>query len=121
MIKNFEDITAAHKNAFDALMQIQTAIAQGFQEVTEHVSAVTKQTIDMSIANGKAAAEIKSPQEFSAMQSQWANQALETAVGSSLKLAEITKKVSEKAAAPIQSHLTETFGKMSSFFPGKAA
>lgn len=121
MIKNLEDITAAHKNAFDALMQIHTAIAQGFHEITEHVQTVTKQAIDMNIANGKAVTQIKSPQDFSAMQSQWANQALETAVGSSLKLAEITKKVSEKAAAPIQSHMTETFGKMSSFFPGKVA
>ncbi|MGB9151797.1 MAG: phasin family protein [Alphaproteobacteria bacterium] len=112
MIKNYEELTAAHKGAFDAFMQFHSILAEGFQEITEHVSSLTKQAIEMNIATGKAAAAIKTPQELTALHSNWANQAFGTALDGSIKLSALSTKISAQAVAPIQSHVSSTIGKV---------
>ena len=81
--------------------------------MTSHVSALAKQVVETNIAAGKAAVAIKTPQDLTILHSSWASQMLESAMAGSLKLSEISTKISTQAAAPIQSHVSDTIGKMS--------
>ena len=110
-IKNYEALTSANKDALEAFTQCGTILAGGFKEISDHVIALTQSSIEMNIAAGKAAMSVRSIEDLTQLQSGWLNQFLDKALPETAKLSEISVKIANKAAAPIQSHLRNTLGK----------
>src|SRR5271156_6272990 len=116
MVKNYETLanamTSANKDTIDAFMKFNAVLTEGLQEISNHVLAVTQNTVETNLATGKAILAIKSPQELVELQSNWMRQFFNAALSGSTRLSEISAKISTEATAPIQSHFSATVGKM---------
>ena len=112
MIKNYEAFASANKDALDAFTQFSTIMASGFRELSSHMMELTQNSIEMNTAAGKAVMTVRSIEDLTKLQSGWVNQFLGTALPQTARLSELSVKHVNKAAAPIQSHLINTLGRI---------
>jgi len=110
-LPNFEAIIDFHKANFEALVQVQTALIKGTQQISHEVIAQTQAQIDAASQVSKTALAAKSLQEVVQFQVGQAKSAYETLVAGSTKIGEISVQVANDAFAPIRAratHVSET-------------
>ncbi len=115
-MKTAEEMVAFSQGNIEAMMKASQIFASGFQEISKHVAASSKASIDESMAFSKSLISVKSVKEALEMQSGFARSAIEKAVAESSKLTDETVKLTENAIAPLTARLAlavETFGKTS--------
>jgi phasin family protein len=111
-VPSFDAIVEFHKANFDALVQSQTVIAKGFQEISKELVAQAQAHLEAAVATGKSAFAAKTFKDVIELNVDGAKVSYEKLVAGTTKLGELGVQVSNEAFAPIKARATvatETF------------
>jgi len=98
----------------EALMKATQIYASGFQDISKHLAASSKASLEDSVAFTKSLMGVKSVKEAVDLQSGFTKSSIEKAVAETSKLTDATVKLAEQAIAPLTARMSlavETFGK----------
>lgn len=113
-VKTSEELLAFSKGNMEAFVKATQIYATGFQDLSKHLAASSKSSLEESVAFGKSLMGVKSVKEALDLQTGFAKSSIEKAVAESNKLTDATVKLTEQAIAPITARISlavETFGK----------
>jgi phasin family protein len=113
-MKTAEEMIAFSQGNMEALMKAGQIYTAGFQDISKHVAASSKTSLEESVAFTKSLMGVKSVKEAVDLQTGYAKSSIEKAVAESNKLADAGVKLAEQVAAPITARISlavETFGK----------
>jgi phasin family protein len=113
-VKTSEELLAFSQGNLEAFVKATQIYATGFQDISKHVAAASKDSVEQSVAFSKSLMGVKSVKEAVDLQTGYAKSSIEKAVAESNKLADAAVKLTEQAVAPLAARLTlavETFGK----------
>jgi phasin family protein len=113
-VKTSEELLAFSQGNLEAFVKATQIYATGFQDLSKHIAASSKEQIEESVAFSKSLMGVKSVKEAVDLQTTYAKASIEKAVAESNKITDATVKLAEQAAAPLAARLTlavETFGK----------
>ncbi|MDE2240452.1 MAG: phasin family protein [Rhodospirillales bacterium] len=113
-MKTSEDMLTFSQGNMEAFMKASQIYAAGFQDISKHVAASSKASIEDTVAFSKSLMGVKSIKEAVDLQAGFARSSLEKAVAESNKLTDVSVKLAEKTMAPLAARVTlavEAFGK----------
>ncbi len=113
-MKTSEEVLAFSQGNLEALMKASQIYAAGFQDISKHVAAASKASIEETVVFSKSLMGVKSVKEAVDLQTGFAKSSIEKVVSESNKLADVSMKLAEQAMAPLTARMTlavETFGK----------
>ncbi|MBU6419739.1 MAG: TIGR01841 family phasin [Proteobacteria bacterium] len=113
-MKTSEDMLTFSQGNLEAFMKASQIYAAGFQDISKHVAASSKASIEDTVAFSKSLMGVKSIKEAVDLQAGFARTSLEKAVAESNKLTDVSVKLAEKTMAPLAARVTlavEAFGK----------
>jgi phasin family protein len=113
-VKKSEEFLAFNQGTLEAAIKASQIYAAGFQDITKHLAASSKASIEETVAFTKTLMGVKSVKEAVDLQTGFAKSSIEKAVSESNKLTDATVKLAEQAIAPLTARVAlavETFGK----------
>jgi phasin family protein len=113
-MKTAEEALAFNQGNMEALVKASQIYAAGFQDLSKHIAAASKASLEESMAFTKSLMGVKSVKEAVDLQTHFAKASIEKAVAEGNKLTDATVKLAEQAIAPLTARMTlavETFGK----------
>jgi phasin family protein len=113
-MKTAEEALAFNQGNMEALVKATQIYAAGFQDISKHIAAASKVSLEESMAFTKSLMGVKSVKEAVDLQTGFAKSSIEKAMTESNKLTDATVKLAEQAIAPLTARMTlaaETFGK----------
>ncbi len=113
-IKTTEEMVSFTQGNMEALVKASQIYSAGFQDITKHLAASSKASIEETVAFTKSLMGVKSVKEAVDLQTGFAKASIEKAVAESNKLTDATVKLAEQAIAPLSARISmavETFGK----------
>ena len=113
-VKTSEELLAFSQGNLEAFVKASQIYAAGFQDISKHVAASSKASIEDTVAFSKSLMGVKSVKEAVDLQTGFAKSSIEKAVAESNKLSDATVKLTEQTLAPLTARVTlavETFGK----------
>lgn len=113
-VKTSEELLAFSQGNLEAFVKATQIYATGFQDLSKHIAATSKDSIEETVAFSKTLLGVKSVKDAVDLQTGFAKTSIEKAVAESNKLTDATVKLAEQAIAPLAARLTlavETFGK----------
>jgi phasin family protein len=113
-VKTSEEMLSFSQGNVEALVKAGQIYASGIQDISKHIAASSKASIEESVAFGKSLLGVKSVKEAVDLQTGFAKSSIEKAVSESNKLTDATVKLTEQAIAPLTARVAlavETFGK----------
>lgn len=111
--KSYEDIVSFQKDNLDAVVKSSDILVKGLQEMNKAIMGLAKASMEESVATTKKLMACKDPKEAFALQSSLAKASYEKTVSESKKISDMSVKLAESVAAPINSRLTVTVEKLS--------
>jgi len=105
--KNFDELAAFNKGNFDAFVAAGTAAAKGFETLSQQVIAYNQKAVEASVATTKALLGCKTMQDVVEVQTDLTRKSFDEWLAEGTKLSELTVKVANEAAEPINSRLSE--------------
>jgi phasin family protein len=111
---SYEQVVAFHKGNFEALVQANTLLAKGAQEISKEFFAHAQAHLQEAATAGQAVLKAKNLQDAVSLNVETAKAHYETFVATSTKLGELSVKVATEALAPVTARLNvavETFTK----------
>ena len=112
MTKTYEEFTSINKEAVDAFVKSSAIFAKGFEEISRQVFALTQTLFEANMATGKAVMGVKTPKDLLDLQSGLVSHSFNTALSQATKISELSVKIANQAAEPIQAHFSNALGKM---------
>ncbi|WP_297368479.1 phasin family protein [Acidocella sp.] len=115
-VKTSEELLAFSQGNLEAFVKATQIYATGFQDISKHIAAASKASVEESVAFSKSLMGVKSVKEAVDLQTGYTKASIEKAVAESNKLADAAVKLTEQAIAPLAARLTlavETFSKTS--------
>jgi phasin family protein len=113
-MKTAEEMMAFGQGNLEALMKSSQIYASGFQDISKHLAASSKASLEESVAFTKSLMGVKSVKEAVDLQSSFAKTSIEKAVSETSKITDATVKLAEEAIAPLTARMSlavEKFGK----------
>lgn len=113
-VKTSEEFLSFSQGNLEAYIKSAQIYATGFQDLSKHLAASSKASLEESVAFSKSLMGVKSVKEAVDLQTGFAKSSIEKAVAESNKLTDATVKLTEQAIAPITARISlavETFGK----------
>jgi len=113
-VKQGEEMMAFGQGNMEAVIKASQIYANGFQDISKHIAATSKASLEESLAFTKSLMGVKSVKEAVDMQTGFMKSSIEKAVAESNKLTDATVKLAEQAIAPLTARISlavETFGK----------
>jgi len=113
-MKTAEEMMTFGQGNIEALMKATQIYASGFQDISKHLAAQSKSTLEESVAFTKTLMGVKSVKEAVDLQSGFTKTSIEKAVAETSKLTDASVKLAEQAMAPLTARMAmavETFGK----------
>jgi len=113
-MKTSEEMLAFSQGNLEALIKSSQIYATGFQDISKHLAASSKASLEESVAFTKSLMGVKSVKEAVDLQTGYAKASIEKAVAETNKITDATVKLAEQAVAPLTARITlavETFGK----------
>lgn len=113
-VKTSEELLAFSQGNLEAFVKATQIYATGFQDLSKHIAASSKASIEESVAFSKSLIGVKSVKEAVDLQTGYAKSSIEKAVAESNKLTDATVKLTEQAIAPLTARISlavEKFGK----------
>jgi phasin family protein len=113
-VKTSEEMLAFSKGNMEAFVKATQIYATGVQDISKHIAASSKASLEESVAFSKSLFGVKSVKEAVELQTGFTKSSIEKAVAESNKLTDATVKLAEQAIAPITARISlavETFGK----------
>jgi phasin family protein len=114
-MKKAEEMVSFSQGNMEAFIKASQIFTSGMQDISKHLAASSKISMEESVSFTKSLMGVKSVKEAVDLQSGFARSSIEKAVAESSKVTDATVKLAEQAIAPITARLTlavETFGKM---------
>jgi phasin family protein len=114
-MKTAEEMLVFGQGNMEALMKASQIYASGFQDISKHVTASSKGSLEETVAFTKSLMGVKSVKEAVDLQTGFAKSSIEKAVSEANKLTDASVRLTEQVIAPIAARFTlavETFGKM---------
>jgi len=114
MVKTSEELLAFSQGNLEAFFKASQIYASGVQDISKHVAASSKTSLEETMSFGKSLMGVKSVKEAVDLQTGFAKAAIEKAVTESNKLTDAAVKLTEQALAPLTARITkavETFSK----------
>jgi phasin family protein len=114
-MKTAEEMVAFSQGNLEALMKASQIYATGLQDISKHLAASSKATMEESVAFTKSLMGVKSVKEAVDLQSGFARSSIEKAVSETNKVTDASVKLAEQAIAPLTARMTlavEKFGKV---------
>ncbi|MGD0104620.1 MAG: phasin family protein [Rhodopila sp.] len=105
-MKTAEDLVAFSQGNMEAVMKASQIWASGVQDLSKHLAAVTKASLDESMSAFKALTSVKSLKDAFELQSSFARSALEKSLAESGKLTDASFKLTEQTLAPITARVS---------------
>ncbi len=113
-VKTSEELLAFSQGNLEAFVKASQIYAAGFQDISKHVAASSKASIEDTVAFSKSLMGVKSVKEAVDLQTGFAKSSIEKAVTETNKLTDAAVKLTEQTLAPLTARVTlavETFGK----------
>lgn len=113
-MKTAEEMMAFSKGNVEALVKASQIYASGFQDISKHLAASSKASLEESVAFTKSLMGVKSVKEAVDLQTSFAKTSIEKAVAETNKITDASVKLAEQAVAPLTARIAlaiETFGK----------
>lgn len=110
--KNYEEVLSFGKDNMDAFVRAGTIFAKGWQDVAKTAFTVSQETVEESVAVGKAVLGAKSLKEVVDLQTSFVKNSFDKAVAESGKISETNFKLAEEALLPLSERLNVTVSKM---------
>jgi phasin family protein len=114
-MKTAEEMVSFSQGNMEAFMKASQIFTTGMQDISKHLAASSKHSMEESVAFTKSLMGVKSVKEAVDLQSGYAKSSVEKAVAETSKITDASVKLAEQAIAPITARLTlavEKFGKM---------
>jgi phasin family protein len=105
-MKTAEELVAFSQGNLEAMMKSSQIWATGVQDLSKHMAATAKASVEESMAAFKALTSVKSLKDALELQSSFARAALEKSLAESGKLTDASFKLTEQALAPITARVT---------------
>jgi phasin family protein len=115
-MKTAEEMVAFSQGNLEAFMKASQIYATGLQDISKHLAASSKTSLEESVAFTKSLLGVKSVKEAVDLQSGFTRSTIEKAVAETNKVTDASVKLAEQAIAPLTARLTlavEKFGKVS--------
>jgi phasin family protein len=115
-MKTAEEMVAFSQGNLEAFMKASQIYATGMQDISKHLAASSKTSLEESVAFTKSLMGVKSVKEAVDLQSGFTRSTIEKAVAETNKVTDASVKLAEQAIAPLTARLTlavEKFGKVS--------
>jgi phasin family protein len=113
-MKTAEEMMSFTQGNMEALVKASQIYATGFQDISKHLAASSKASIEESVAFTKSLMGVKSVKEAVDLQTGFAKSSIEKAVAETNKITDASVKLAEQAVAPLTARIAlavETFGK----------
>jgi len=113
-MKTAEEMVSFGQGNLEALMKASQIYASGFQDISKHLAATSKASLEESVAFTKSLMGVKSVKEAVDLQSSFAKSSIEKAVSETSKITDASVKLAEEAIAPLTARMSlavEKFGK----------
>lgn len=113
-VKQSEELMSFTQGNLEAMMKASQIYATGFQDISKHLAASSKASLEEAMAFSKSLMGVKSVKEAIDLQTGFAKTSIEKVVTESNKLTDATVKLAESAIAPLTARVSlavETFGK----------
>jgi phasin family protein len=101
-VPNFEAVIEFHKANLEALVQVQSVLAKGVQEISKELIAQTQAQLEALAYTGKSALAAKTLQEVVELNVDGAKTGYEKIVNGTTRLSELGVQVANDAFAPIK-------------------
>jgi phasin family protein len=114
-MKTAEEMVSFSQGNMEAFLKASQIFTTGMQDISKHLAASSKHSMEESVAFTKSLMGVKSVKEAVDLQSGFAKSSVEKAVAETSKITDASVKLAEQAIAPITARLTlavEKFGKM---------
>lgn len=105
-MKTAEEFVAFSQGNMEAVVKSSQIWATGVQDLSKHMAATAKASLDESMAAFKALTSVKSLKDAFELQSSFARSAMEKSLAESGKLTDASFKLTEQAMAPITARVT---------------
>lgn len=105
--KNFDELAAFNKGNFEAFVAAGTAAAKGFETLSAQVIACNQKAVETGVATAKALLGCKTIQDMVEVHSDLTRKGIDEWLAEGTKLSELTVKVANQTAEPINSRLSE--------------
>lgn len=100
-----QDLIDVNKDLFDALLASSTAVAEGAQEISQSLLALTFSAWQDQLAAGEALAGVRDIGEALDLAASLAKERLEKLLAESTRLGSLSGKVAQDAFSPITGHM----------------
>ncbi|HEY0184102.1 MAG TPA: phasin family protein [Rhodopila sp.] len=111
-MKTAEELVAFNQGNLEAIVKSSQIWATGVQDLSKHVAAAAKASLDDSMSAFKALTSAKSLKDAFELQASFARAALEKSLAESGKLTDASFKLTEQALAPITARVTVAVEKL---------
>lgn len=106
-MKYWENSMAFGQSHLSAMIQSSQIMATGLQEITKHIAATNKETIEDSVAFTKSLIAAKSPADAAQLQAGFVKAAVEKGVAQNRELSQATVELAKQAARPINEQIAK--------------
>lgn len=105
------------KDSYEAFVASAGAFAKGFEKLASEQTSFVKTAFENTVANAKAVASAKSPQEAFELSSEFARSAVENNLGQVNKAADLWIETTKETVEPLTARYSEMVEKIQSFRP----
>jgi phasin family protein len=105
-MKTAEELVAFNQGNVEAFVKSGQIWSAGVQDLSKHMAATAKASLDESIATFKALSSVKSLRDAFDLQTSFARSALEKTLSESGKLTDASLKLTEQTLAPITARVS---------------
>jgi hypothetical protein len=113
MIKSPKEIAQAGKESIEALTKSSAALANGLNEVNQHMIAIVQKSVTAQSIATKDVLGIKTSSDWAELHSRWAVEWMTSTISHLTDLSQLSTKAMHQAYEPIQKHCDATFRKIS--------
>jgi phasin family protein len=113
LFKGYEELAVFGKQNVDAVLQSQTIVAKGVEEMSKALLAFSQASLEVGVAAGKAMLGVKTVRELVDLQTNFAKSSFDTMVAEGTKLSEMGVKVANEALEPINARVNAAVEKLS--------
>lgn len=110
--KNLDELAAFNKGNFDAFVAAGAAAAKGFETLSQQVIACNQKAVETSVATAKALLGCRTLQDVVEVQTDLTRKGIDEWLAEGTKLSELTVKVANQTAEPINSRLSEAVDRL---------
>ncbi len=105
--ENFDQVSDFNRENVEAMIVSSNIVAKSFEVVGKEIAAYAQKAAEANMAAAKNLGSAKNPQDLIDMQADWAKNAFDGFLAETAKLQDISTKVSNQVAQPINERINK--------------